>query len=220
MKNTLIWFCLLACALLSATEVAAVPAFPDAEGYGAVTPGGRGGKIIVVTNTNASGPGSLLAAMMTTGPRTIVFRTSGVINLGTSEIILEPATLAYITVAGQTSPGGITITSTSGTPLNSGYTACRFHDGIFRFLRMRVVRTTGGNGGDHATNFYQAKTFIFDHCDFSGGDDENLDFMYTGNWTLQWSTITNSGPAGRYTAFSSTAPRTAFPRRIFPSTTI
>ena len=134
-------------------------------------------EIILVTNTNAGGAGSLMAAMHASGPRTIVFQSSGVIDMGTASISLEPESRSYVTVAGQTSPGGITLTSSSGTPLNSGYTACRWHDGIFRFIRFRVVRNTGGNGGDHACAFYQAKSFIFDHCDFSGGDDENFDFM-------------------------------------------
>jgi hypothetical protein len=201
MKNRVTWFCLSIFILLSAIEVYAAPAFPGAEGYGAVTPGGRGGRVIVVTNTNAGGAGSLLAAMLATGPRIIVFQTSGVINLGSASIRLEPETRSFVTVAGQTSPGGITLTSSSGTPLNSGYTACRWHDGIFRFIRFRVVRNTGGNGGDHACAFYQAKRFIFDHCDFSGGDDENFDFMYTGDFTVQWCTVANSGPGGQRYGF-------------------
>src|SRR3990172_4322585 len=81
---------------------AALPAFPGAEGYGATTPGGRGGQVILVTNTNATGAGSFRQALLTPGPRTIVFRVSGVITL-TSEIYLEAENLSYLTVAGQTS---------------------------------------------------------------------------------------------------------------------
>ncbi|RZJ75181.1 MAG: pectate lyase, partial [Brevundimonas sp.] len=38
---------------------AALPAFPGAVGWAAQTPGGRGGRIIRVTNLNGEGPGSL-----------------------------------------------------------------------------------------------------------------------------------------------------------------
>ena len=50
-----------------------LPAFPGAEGYGARTTGGRGGRVIAVTNTNASGPGSLRAACEAEGPRICQF---------------------------------------------------------------------------------------------------------------------------------------------------
>jgi len=35
------------------------PAFPGAEGYGAYTKGGRGGRLMVVNNLGDNGPGSL-----------------------------------------------------------------------------------------------------------------------------------------------------------------
>ena len=71
---------LLAILLVSAALPAAADdllAFPGAQGAAAHTPGGRGGKILRVTTLAASGPGSLLAALETDGPRIVVFdRTS------------------------------------------------------------------------------------------------------------------------------------------------
>ncbi|MBT4512888.1 MAG: right-handed parallel beta-helix repeat-containing protein, partial [Chloroflexi bacterium] len=50
-----------------------MPAFPGAEGFGADNPGGRGGRVIRVTNLNPDGPGSLQAACNEQGPRIVVF---------------------------------------------------------------------------------------------------------------------------------------------------
>ena len=82
-------------------------AFPGAQGWAAHTPGGRGGKIIRVTTLAADGPGSLLEALNTKGPRIVVFEVGGVIDLGRREIkVTEP----YLTLAGQTAPSpGITV---------------------------------------------------------------------------------------------------------------
>src|SRR5688572_33402879 len=81
----------------------ALPAFPGAEGFGAVATGGRGGQVIYVTTLANDGPGSLAEALATPGPRTILFKVSGVIHTA-AEIIYSD-----VTIAGQTSPGGITV---------------------------------------------------------------------------------------------------------------
>src|SRR5439155_25531631 len=77
-----------------------VPAFPGAEGAGASTPGGRGGKVIEGTNLDDSGPGSFRAALETSGPRTVVFRVGGLITLTNRLRIAEP----FISIAGPTAP--------------------------------------------------------------------------------------------------------------------
>src|SRR5262245_15689082 len=86
----------------------AVPAFPEAEGFGVNTLGGRGGQVIIVTTLDdditgkqKSLPGSLRAALLAKGPRIVVFDVSGTIALKAPLKISEP----FITVAGQTAPG-------------------------------------------------------------------------------------------------------------------
>src|SRR5205807_2853899 len=74
-----------------------VPAFPGAEGAGAATPGGRGGKVYEVTTLADGGPGSLREAFAATEPRTVVFRISGLITLSNRLPIDHP----FLTVAGQ-----------------------------------------------------------------------------------------------------------------------
>ena len=63
-------------------EVAdAIPVFPGAEGFGTDTIAGRGGKVIKVTNLNASGAGSFKEAVETDGARIVVFEVSGTIKI-------------------------------------------------------------------------------------------------------------------------------------------
>jgi hypothetical protein len=109
---------------LAATPVSAgdVPAFPGAEGYGSVTRGGRGGKVIAVTNLNPSGPGSLQAACEAEGPRIVVFKAAGTIH-GDVRITKD-----HISIAGQTAPGdGITIKGNLGIDAS---------DVVVRYLRV------------------------------------------------------------------------------------
>ena len=71
-----------------------VKAFPTAEGFGAGAVGGRGGRVIEVTNLDASGPGSLRNCLEASGPRICVFRVSGTITL-TSAIQVRTPTLPW-----------------------------------------------------------------------------------------------------------------------------
>ena len=91
--------------LFSYTARAQQIAFPGAEGYGKFTTGGRGGRVVEVTNLNGDeSPGSLRAALATPGndPITIVFRTSGNISLTKGQVKVGRSNM---TIAGQTAPG-------------------------------------------------------------------------------------------------------------------
>ena len=84
-----------ACFFLS-TDGFALPAFPGAEGFGASSIGGRGGRVCTVTNLNDSGPGSLRSCLLMTGARIVVFRMGGTINLLSDIEVVEP----FLTIAG------------------------------------------------------------------------------------------------------------------------
>lgn len=138
-----------------------IPAFPGAWGGGMFTTGGRGGKVIAVTNLNDNGAGSLRAALETQGPRIVVFRVAGTIKLSDDLNINHPD----ITIAGQSAPGdGICIAGTLN--INT-------HNVIVRHLRVRRGVPTGGQGDDNIGG-NPDHHIIIDHCSTSWGMDENI----------------------------------------------
>jgi len=156
--------------------LAADPAFPEAQGSGAGTPGGRGGRIIEVTNLNDSGPGSLRAALEATGPRIVVFRVSGTIQLAKPIRVRNP----YLTVAGQSAPGGGILVrgAPSGDDAGEVFNLVGgVHDVIFRYIRVRSGATTAppGRGQVNVRIDAGSHDIIIDHCSFSWTLDENFD---------------------------------------------
>jgi pectate lyase len=137
-----------------------IPAFPGAEGAGAFTPGGRGGKVYLVRNLNDSGPGSLREAVEARGPRMVLFRIAGIIHLDTPLTIKHP----FITIAGQTAPG-------DGVCIRNQTVEINTHDVVIRYLRFRrgnlKVR-------DDALGGHPIRNIIIDHVSASWGLDENL----------------------------------------------
>ena len=119
---------------------AGFPAFPGAEGFGRLAKGGRGGKVYIVSNTNDGGAGSLRECVEASGPRTCVFRVAGTITLDSSLEIENP----YITIAGQTAPGG-GITLRAGDTASTAHLEVETHDVIIRYIRSRPgTRVTDG----------------------------------------------------------------------------
>jgi hypothetical protein len=146
-------------------------AFPTAEGYGRFARGGRGGRVIEVTNLNDSGPGSYRAAIQASGPRTVVFRVSGLIRLQSPCVIGNGN--GYLTVAGQTAPGeGICIAN-----WRAGMSSC--NDVIMRFVRCRLgdasQQAMDGIGLGNSTHS------IIDHCSISWTIDEASSSRQSGS---------------------------------------
>ena len=158
-------------------------AFPSAEGYGRFARGGRGGEVLFVTNLNDSGEGSLRDAIENhTGPRTIIFRVGGVIELESKLVIDQSHGNVYI--AGQTAPGdGITLTKYSLGMLGA-------NDVIIRDIRMRIGDASGTESDGMGMS--SSNNCIIDHCSISWATDEGFSSRSAKNITFQWNIIGES----------------------------
>jgi hypothetical protein len=139
-----------------------IVAFPGAEGGGAYTFGGRGGKVIVVTSLEDRGPGTFREACETGGARIVVFNVAGIIRLKTPVIIRAP----YITIEGQSAPGDGVCIAGESVWLNT-------HDVIVRFMRFRRGETNVGRRDD-AIGGNPVGNIMIDHVSASWGLDENM----------------------------------------------
>lgn len=166
----------------AADKLCPAPAFPTAEGFGAFSKGGRRGQVIEVTNLNNDGPGSLRAAIDTKGPRTIVFRIGGTIELTERLRIKEP----FLTIAGQSAPGGGITLKSKG--VDRDLVKISTHNVILRYLRVRPG--PGGDSGGITIDGGETRDVILDHMSISWSVDENLTTWYdNSNITIQWSII-------------------------------
>jgi hypothetical protein len=141
---------------------AKIPSFPGAEGGGAFSFGGRGGKVFVVTTLEDRGPGSFREACEQGGARIIVFNVAGIIRLKSPINIRAP----YITIEGQTAPGDGVCVAGESVLIDT-------HDVVIRFMRFRrgetaVTRRDDALGGNPVGNI------ILDHVSGSWGLDENM----------------------------------------------
>ena len=160
---------------------APIPAFPGAEGAGATTPGGRGGRVIFVTNLDDEGPGSLRAACEAEGPRIVIFRVSGTIRLQKPINVEHP----FLTLAGQTAPG-------DGICVRDYTFAISTHDVVVRHFRSRLGDLTNQEADciDFAAG---ARDSILDHCSATWSVDECLSLSGNdANLTVQWCLIGES----------------------------
>ncbi|MEQ9443836.1 MAG: T9SS type A sorting domain-containing protein [Cyclobacteriaceae bacterium] len=159
---------------------AQLPAFPGAEGYGSNTAGGRGGKVLLVTNLNDHGPGSLREALEAEFSRVIVFTTGGIINLETELVIESP----YVTVAGQSAPG-------DGICIRGERIRISTHDVVIRYLKSRPGDIDFGPENkwplvDAISINGRSYNVIIDHCSLSWAVDENIEvWQYAHDITIQ-----------------------------------
>lgn len=215
---------LLLALLVIASSARSVPAFPGCEGFGCETPGGRGGRVIPVTSLADSGPGTLRAALEAEGPRTVVFRTAGIVTLERPIRVASP----FLTVAGQTAPGsGLLVRNQTAAPL--GLSSDSFQsieivtsDVVIRYLAVRpgvfaaspactkadaIRHPKGWSTCDDANDIRAiqvqpgSKRIVLDHLSLAYATDETIALIGASDVTLSWSIVADGFPSFPYCGF-------------------
>ena len=178
MKKIILVACLLGVvSCIRAQQIA----FPGAEGYGKWTTGGRGGRVLTVTNLNDSGEGSFRDAVEQMGPRIVVFAVDGTIELKSPLRVNNDS----ITIAGQSAPG-------DGICLKDYPLVVNASNVIIRYIRVRVGDLNNLDSDGLGGGRYGQKNVILDHLSVSWSIDECLSIYKTENLTVQWCLVTHS----------------------------
>jgi hypothetical protein len=146
---------------VSAPSSGPLAAFPGAQGGGAPSLGGRGGKVMEVTTLADSGAGSLRACIEASGARNCVFRVAGIISPQSMLKVMNP----FLTIACQTAPGEVII---GGPKIAGDALFITTHDVIVRYCTFSADNPNIAAGPDTGTmNIEIANNnnynIIFDH---------------------------------------------------------
>jgi hypothetical protein len=177
-------------------------AFPSAEGFGATAVGGRRGRVLHVTTLADYNPatespieGSFRKLVeVETGPRIIVFDVGGTILLK-KDIDLVGEKPSYLTIAGQTAPGGGIQLGQFGMNISDGT-----HDIVVRHIRIRPTVSSIQVPLQPANDFLKKcvlivnnkvktavnRNIIFDHCSLEWGMDDSAGIGNCQRVTFQW----------------------------------
>ena len=169
-------FLIVCCSVGLTAHAESLPAFPGAEGFGALATGGRGGEIYHVTNLNDSGPGSFRDAV-SRGPRIVVFEVGGYIELRSAVSVRS-----NITIAGQTAPGDGIATRNYEVSFSGSSNV------IVRHIRFRQGLTTGQDRKS-AVNINAGTNMIFDHVSIEWGRWDTVDMTSSSDITIQYSIV-------------------------------
>ena len=165
---------------ISDPNLRTLKAFPEAEGFGANTTGGRGGRVLYVTRLDDdTNSGSLRWAINQTGARIIMFKVAGHIRLNSKLNIRN----GDLTIAGHSAPGdGICISGYDVTVDASNV--------IIRYMRFRMGDLNNVES-DAIWGRYQ-RNVILDHCSMSWSIDECASFYENQDFTMQWCILSES----------------------------
>ena len=165
---------------LTPEPITDIPAFVGAEGAGAFTTGGRGGKVLFVTRLDDDeNEGSFRWAVNQDYPRMILFNVSGRIDLKTKLNIVN----GNLTIAGQSAPG-------DGICISGNSVELKSNNIIIRYLRFRLGSQYKVE--DDAIWGRKGENILIDHCSVSWSTDECASFYDNKNFTMQWCILSES----------------------------
>ncbi len=176
-----------------------IKAFPNAEGFGAISTGGRTGTVKFVTNLNDSGAGSLREACSTSFSY-IVFLIAGTIELD-SPIFVESNVSIYGQTAFRNGGQGITLRASSTNEASLMVFNSGNENLVIQYIRFRRGMTpfvTSATAGQTLALTGDASKIIVDHCSFGWDEDESLTIWGVLDVTVSNSTITNSLKVNQY----------------------
>src|SRR3546814_439711 len=152
-----------------------------------------GGRILFVTSLADNGPGTYRACVEASGPRICIFRVSGLIRFtGRPPVIRNP----YLTIAGQTAPGGgVTLAHSGGADGVTPVIIKKTHDVVVRHIRVRIDRPGIEKGASDAFTIEDSRDVILDHVSGSWAADELVNpYGDNDNITISWSLFAEGIP--------------------------